>query len=92
MCAGPTQSRGANIAPPRSRRFDCHFHCIRRLSLHIAGDVRVQIKRHRDIGVSQPFLHDLAVNTLGVQERCVHMAHTMKPAYIRGFPGLTSLV
>jgi hypothetical protein len=54
---------------PHIRRcpLDRRFHHIRRLSLHIVGDMRIQIKRHRDIGVSEPLLDDLAVDALSEQ-------------------------
>jgi hypothetical protein len=47
------------------------------VALHVGRDMRIEVERHRDVGVTQPLLHDLSMHPLGQEERCARVTQIM---------------
>jgi len=53
--------------------------CVSRLTLHVGGDVAVAVERHADVGMPEPFLHDLGVHALGEEQGGAGMPEVVEP-------------
>ena len=61
---------------PRTERLASDF--VRRVPLQARRDVTVEVGRHRDTGVAEPFLHDLQMHPAGQGHAGVRVAQVVE--------------
>lgn len=58
---------------------ECLVERIRGQPLHVRGDMAVAVEGHADVGVAEPFLHNLGVHALGQEQGGARVAQVVEP-------------
>ena len=60
------------------RTRDLGFESIGCLALRVGRDVRIEVERHSNVGVTEPLLDDLSMHSLCQEERCTRVTQIME--------------